>query len=152
MKKYLKHKVTKGQVVQFMREAKKVYHFSFLQNVEVFDQWLKSKHFEFDHALACIRYEQDNLNEDMEREKYDNTIWHKKAKKCPQCGELLGLKPIVSPPGPSNVKGYRSLWYCQTGWREDNPEGICGYESYSMQSMNKVFKKMGIKARVQERW
>ncbi len=152
VRRKMKHKVNRGQVAQFFREAEKVYHFSFLQDVEVFETWLKSKHYSFGHAIACIRYEQELYDEKVKREQYDNTLWSEKAKKCPKCGTKMGLKPITDPPGPGNEKGYRSMWFCPKGFEKDYPEGLCGYYSYSMTSVNKIFKKIGISYRIRERW
>ena len=146
----MKSKLTAEQA-QFFFNQMSAFNFGFMQDVRTFMRSLKNKDFSLDFAIACIEFRQGKTNEVREQDKKDEKIWLKNAKRCPDCGKILSLNQIKEPEGLGNVKGYKSIWHCTNGWQYDDPEKWCGYHSYSMLTMNQIFKHMGIKIRVKER-
>lgn len=138
----------KEQDVKYFFNQMTAFNFGFMQDVVTFMRTLKNKDFTLDYALACIEFRQGKTDMVREQEKKDRKTWVKKAKKCLDCGQILALAPINVPEGPANLKGYKSMWYCTKGWEHEEPEKWCGHYSYSSLTLNKIFKKMGIKQKV----
>ena len=53
---------------------------------------------------------------------------------CPACGEKLSIRAIRLPKGPSNRKGWKSLWQCLA---ED-----CVYEAYSTRTVAEELEQL----------
>jgi hypothetical protein len=142
-----KIKIREAEVFFKQMEA---FNFGFMQDVRTFINSLKNKGITLDHAISCIELRQGKFDKAREQDKKDRDLWTKKAKRCPNCGQILQLKPVNSPEGPGNVKGYKSIWFCSRGWEKDDPKEWCGYHTYSNLTLNQIFKKMRIKTRVRE--
>lgn len=121
------------------------FNFGFMQDVLNFFDILEKKKIPVEVAFGAIRFRQQVSDAQWNSRIKQRNIWLKKAKKCPNCGKILKLSNINTPEGPANKKGYKSVWYCTSGWGQDDPEKMCGYHSYSILSTNKIIKKMGIK-------
>lgn len=143
----MKSKLTKQQADFFFKQMP-AFNFGFMQDVANFIRTLKDKDIPLEHAIQCIELRQGITDEAREQDRKDSKIWFKNAKKCPKCGQVLGLNPVKVPEGQGNLKGHKSLWYCSRGWEHEDPEKWCGYHSYSQLTMNQIFKHMGIKARI----
>ncbi len=139
-------KITEQQVNHFFSRMQ-AFNFGLMQDVRTFIYALRNKDIALDHAIACIEFAQGKTDKAREQDKKDRKVWIKKAKKCPECGQILALAPITDPEGRANVKGYKSMWYCTNGWEHDDPEKWCVYHSFSHLTLNKIFKKMGIKSK-----
>ena len=137
----------KEREVKYFFNQMQAFNFGFMQDVWTFMHTLKNKDFTLDHAIACIEFAQGKTDKARVRDKKDQKTWLKRAKKCPECGQILALAPVMEPEGPANSKGYKSIWYCTRGYEQDDPEKLCGYHSFSHLTLNKIFKKMGIKSK-----
>ena len=140
-------RVKEQQVKDFFNQMQ-AFNFGFMQDVVTFMQALKNKDLGLDFAITCIEFAQGKTDKFREQEKKDQKVWIKRAKKCPDCGQILSLRPVHEPEGPANTKGYKSIWYCSRGWELEDPEKWCGYHAYSNLTMNQILKKMRIKQRV----
>lgn len=145
-----KSRLKKIHVDYFFKQME-VFQWGFLQDVESFIRLLNKKKIPIEHAVECIHIRQGKLDADWKQEEQDRSNYVKKAKKCPECGQMLALEPVLQPEGPSNKKGYKSVWYCTAGWEQEDPEKFCGFHSYSIKSVNQYLKKMKIKARMADK-
>lgn len=139
-----KSKLTENQVAAFFTQMQ-AFHWGFLQDVVVFLKTLRNKHIPLAFAVECIMIRQGDIDASKEKARADQKKYMKKAKRCPDCGQVLTIMPIRDPEGPSNRKGYKSAWVCTKGWHQDDPDKFCGYHSFSTLTMQKILKKMGIK-------
>lgn len=122
--------------------------FGFMQDVMSFFYILEKKKIPIEHALGAIKLRQELTDRQWTQDIRNRQQWQKMARRCPRCGATLNFAPINAPEGPGNVKGYKGRWYCITGWSEDDPENICGYEAFTHKTLNYYLKKYGIKQRI----
>ena len=81
--------------------------------------------------------------EDKRREEKARKEWSEIAPACPECGAPLAPPNTLCGKGhPSNKKGWSCKWYCITGWDEDEPSGICGWEKYTHENAADEIKKL----------
>lgn len=83
-------------------------------------------------TYSDLRYFQGYLrgiNEQLPKPKRIN-------RNCPKCKKPVGLRPIKTPKGKSNLKGWKAHWFCL------NPE--CLWEEYSERDTKYLTKKYGV--------
>lgn len=61
-------------------------------------------------------------------------LWEANAKRCPECGRALMLRPVSHLQGKSNIQGHQSHWYCIA---ED-----CIHEEYSKVPYKELYLKV----------
>lgn len=125
--------------------------FGFMQDIVSFFHVLEDKKIPIEYALGSIKLRQEVTDMKWSNDNRDRQLWNDKAKRCPKCGAVLMFMPIDEPEGPKNRKGYKGRWYCVSGWAEDDPTKICGYEAFTTKHINYYFKKYGIRRRIKER-
>lgn len=139
-------KVKEADAKEFFRQMQ-AFTFGLMQDMVGFFAILEKKKIPIEVALGAIKFGQNMKDSQWHDDVENRKKWKTKAKRCPDCGQILALAPVNAPEGPSNLKGYKSIWHCTRGWEHEDPEKWCGYHSYSNLTANKILKKMRIKSR-----
>lgn len=58
-------------------------------------------------------------------------------KSCPLCGNRLYPRPIEE-----NASGWKTRWICTSGFQQDDPDGLCGYEELSKETIGSYIKQL----------
>jgi len=70
--------------------------------------------------------------------KEKDRLWAEKAPKCPDCGEALKIRSLISCK-KANLRGWKTHLFCDI-----NSNSVCLYEEFSLTSVEEILRELGI--------
>jgi uncharacterized protein with PIN domain len=105
------------------------YDFRAHQRFQTYLRTLEQHGLTIEDATEYVKHKREELVE-LERASYAGL--EQIMPRCPECSNVLMLRPVRQPQGPANVYGWRSCFEC--------PE--CAYERYSKHRPEDVIKDL----------